>query len=98
MGKIYLGTIDGEELHPLCEIKDSELSLGKDEEMRNFIKRPRTSTFTLKCEITGPEGLNSERFFKSGMDQGTYNSMTLKEEGYLSPENGWIKEEKDGKQ
>ena len=44
--------------------------------------------FEGKFECEGNK--NPIRMIMSGGDKGLYNALTLKEDGYLSPENGWV--------
>lgn len=47
--------------------------------------------FKGKLECEGNK--NPRRMIMSGGDKGLYNSLTLKEDGYLSPENGWVNDD-----
>ena len=87
---IYIGTPDGKELHKL-ETIDS-ISLETEEDEGSVIHNPRTENYSFegRFSICGHENLDIGRFFASGMNQGIYNGIALREDGYLSPENGWI--------
>lgn len=92
MGKVYFGTIDGKELRPLGEV--GEIELTSEESGIDDIKRfseGRSDSFECEVKLEKVGKLDPWRFLASGCDQGTYNSMTLKEDGCLNPENGWIK-------
>lgn len=89
---IFVSTPGGE-LHELGEISEADISLSEEE-----IKRS-DSLFSSEIELKGEmkltmaEGkreLNPYRYLASGGDKSAYNAMTLREEGYLSPKNGWI--------
>ena len=85
---IYFGTPDGKEVKPLGEVKEIELSSEESEDMETCGK---AGSFECKFKLEEREdGLNPYRILASGFDRSTYNSMTLREEGKLTPENGWL--------
>lgn len=59
----------------------------EDEWVRNFVNGTEMS---FECQIELENGKNLGRFLRAGCDRGRYNGLTLKEEGYLNPENGWV--------
>ena len=98
MGKIYFGTPDGKELRPLDEIKTIELTpeeSGSDDRLRFY--EGRSDSFRCELELKSENGLDPYRVLASGGNRGLYNGMTLKEEGKLTPENGWIGEDDEKK-
>lgn len=70
-------------------ISSSEDLETEDEWVRNFINGTEMS---FECQMELENGKDLGRFLRAGCDKGRYNGLTLKEEGYLSPENGWIEE------
>ena len=90
MGKVYFGTTDGKILGTLGEIKEIELT--SEEPEIDEVFKMASESFECRCElkVEGHENLDPGRFLLSGGDKGLYNGMTLKEDGYLSPENGWF--------
>ena len=90
MGKIFFGTLDGKEIGSLDTI--SEVELTAENEKSDFLSRHSESfECEMKLESVNCGAKDPYRFLASGCDQGRYNGMTLKEDGYLSPKNGWIK-------
>lgn len=87
---IYIGTPDGKELRPLGEV--SEVELSSEEPGEDFgVLRGKADSFECEFKLEDREdGLNPYRILASGFDRSTYNSMTLREEGKLTPENGWL--------
>lgn len=68
-------------------LTDAELE--NDELAKRFIDfKSDEIEFEGKIECEGNK--NPIRMIMSGGDKGVYNSLTLKEDGYLSPENGWV--------
>lgn len=89
---IFVSTPDGE-LHELGELSEADISLSEEEVKKSDSLFSSEVEFKSEVEITIAEGkrkLNPYRFFASGCDKSTYNAMALKEDGYLSPKNGWI--------
>lgn len=87
---IYIGTPDGKELRPLGEVSEAELSSEEPGEDFGFL-RGKADSFEYEFKLEDREdGLNPIRMIASGFDRGRYNSMTLREEGKLTPENGWL--------
>lgn len=71
---------------PLGHIDEMELTSVEEKDIRAL---GQTESFECKLEIEGNK--NPNRLFMSGFNKGYYNGLTLKEDGYLSPENGWVK-------
>lgn len=93
MGTVYFGTSDGKILQPMSEIKEMDLTSEEDaKELQPMVKALESFECDVDIKIVGHENLNLCRYIASGFDQGRYNGMTLREEGHLSPDNGWIKE------
>ena len=91
MGKVYIGTPDGKELSPLGEIKEIDLTSEESGiEYTGFLKGSETFECKVDLSVVGHEGLDPMRYLCSGGDKSMYNAMTLKEDGYLSPKNGWV--------
>lgn len=67
----------------------TDVELENDELAKRFIDfKSYEIEFEGKFECEGNK--NPIRMMMSGGDKGLYNSLTLKEDGYLSPENGWV--------
>lgn len=81
MGK-FLYSVDGE--HLLGHVTDIELSAEEEEiAERLYMSEP--------VEITAQvEALDMDGLVRSMLGQSAYNSMKLRQDGYLSPENGWF--------
>lgn len=71
---------------PIGELKEVDISddLSDDTEYKRFLS---SKPMEFRCEIE-----NSDEIMKCLLGQGRYNAMKLKQDGYLSPENGWISE------
>ena len=77
-----LGSVD-----KIPVLTDEELE--NDELAKRFIDfKSYEIEFEGKFECEGNK--NQMRMIMSGGDKGLYNALTLKEDGYLSPENGWV--------
>ena len=83
MGKL-LCSVDGEHFEELGHVSDIELS-AEDEEIAERFFAPDTIELTAQA----PE-LNMDGLVRNMLGQSAYNSMKLREDGYLSPENGWF--------
>lgn len=89
MGKVYFGTPDGKMLGTIGEIKDIDLT--PEESGIDDMFKGGSESFECEIEIKAKGGLDPFKYLMSGGDKGRYNGMVLKEDGYLSPENGWIR-------
>ena len=92
IGPLYISSPDGK-MHRLGELSETDISLSEEEVKKCDRLLSSEVEFKSEVEITIAEGkrkLNPYRFFASGCDKSTYNAMTLREDGYLSPKNGWI--------
>lgn len=70
-------------------LTDEELE--NDELAKRFIdSKSYEIEFKGKFECEGNK--NPIRMIMSGGDKGLYNALTLKEDGYLSPKNGWVED------
>ena len=83
MGK-FLYSVDGEHFEELGHMTDIELSAEEEEiAERLYMSEP--------VEITAQvEALDMDGLVRSMLGQSAYNSMKLRQDGYLSPENGWF--------
>ena len=83
MGK-FLYSVDGEHFEELGHVTDIELSAEEEEiAERLYMSEP--------VEITAQvEALDMDGLVRSMLGQSAYNSMKLRQDGYLSPENGWF--------
>lgn len=86
---IYFGTPDGRKISPLGEVKDIELTPEESAECKKWGRAADSFECEIKLEAR-EDGLDPWRILASGGDKSTYNAMTLKEEGKLTPENGWL--------
>ena len=89
---IFVSTPDGE-IHELGELSEADISLSEEEVKKSDSLFSSEIEFKCEMELTMAEDkrkLNPYRFLASGGDKSAYNAMTLREEGYLSPKNGWI--------
>lgn len=89
---IFVSTPDGE-LHELGKISEADISLSEEEIKKSDSLFSSEIEFKGEMKLTMAEGkreLNPYRYLASGGDKSAYNAMTLREEGYLSPKNGWI--------
>lgn len=80
----FLYSVDGEHFEELGHVTDIELSAEEEEiAERLYMSEP--------VEITAqaPE-LNMDELVRSMLGQSAYNSMKLRQDGYLSPKNGWF--------
>ena len=78
----FLYSVDGEHFEELGHVTDIELSAEEEE----IAERLFTSE---SFEITAPIE-NMDGLVRSMLGQSAYNSMKLRQDGYLSPENGWF--------
>lgn len=83
MGK-FLYSVDGEHFEELGHVTDIELSAEEEEIAERFFV-PDTIELTAQVEALDMDGL-----VRSMLGQSAYNSMKLRQDGYLSPENGWF--------
>lgn len=81
MGK-FLYSVDGEHFEELGHVTDIELSAEEEEIAERYYV---SDSF----EVSIPKS-ESDKLFRSILGQSAYNSMKLKQDGYLSPENGWF--------
>lgn len=86
MGKIYFGTVDGEELRPLDTISEVELS---DDKTEDFSHLKANEEFSCEFQIENVDKF--EKHVVYGSDRGRYNGHVLARDGYLNEKNGWIK-------
>ena len=80
MGK-FLYSVDGEHFEKMGYVSDIELSAEEEEIAERYYV---SDSF----EVSIPKS-ESDKLFRSILGQSAYNSMKLKQDGYLSPENGW---------
>ena len=86
IGKMY-AYLDGE-YQPIGEISEGELKVDETEECE--IKKRYLSSEPLELQATiTPEVI--DKLERRLLGQGAYNAKVLKRDGYLSPENGWVK-------
>ena len=71
-------------------LTDEELE--NDELAKRFIDS-KSYEIEFKGNFECEGNKNPIRMIMSGGDKGLYNALTLKEEGYLSPENGWVEDD-----
>lgn len=83
MGK-YLYSVDGEHFEELGHVTDIELSAEEEEIAERFFVPD-----SIELTVQAPE-LNMDGLVRSMLGQSAYNSMKLRQDGYLSPENGWF--------
>lgn len=76
----FLYSVDGE--HLLGHVTDIELSAEEEEIAERYYV---SDSF----EVSIPKS-ESDKLFRSILGQSAYNSMKLRQDGYLSPENGWF--------
>ena len=89
---------DDGEYHELSRINEIELNPEQIEtstlqDIDDIVQKiGQTQTFEASMPTLEVEcgKLNPWRYLASGCDKSRYNAMTLKEDGYLSKENGWI--------
>lgn len=75
-------SIDGEHFEKIGHVSDIELTAEEEEiAERLFV----SDSF----EFSIPES-ESDKLLRSVLGQSSYNSMKLKQDGYLSPKNGWF--------
>ena len=82
MGKL-LCSVDGEHFEELGHVSDIELSAEEEEIAERFF-----APDTIELTAQAPE-LNMDGLVRNMLGQSAYNSMKLRQDGYLSPENGW---------
>lgn len=83
MGK-FLYSVDGEHFEKLGHVTDIELSAEEEEIAERFFVPD-----SIELTVQAPE-LNMDGLVRSMLGQSAYNSMKLRQDGYLSPENGWF--------
>lgn len=81
MGK-FLYSVDGEHFEELGHVSDIELT-AEEEEIAERLFVSDSFDFSI------PES-ESDKLLRSVLGQSSYNSMKLKQDGYLSPKNGWF--------
>lgn len=81
MGK-FLYSVDGEHFEELGHVTDIELS-AEEEEIAERLYVSDSFEFSI------PES-ESDKLLRSILGQSSYNSMKLRQDGYLSPKNGWF--------
>lgn len=75
-------SVDGENFEKLGHVSDIELTPEEEE----IAERLYVSE-SFECSIPESEG---DKLLRSILGQSAYNSMKLRQDGYLSPENGWF--------
>jgi len=80
----FLYSVDGEHFEELGHVTDIELSAEEEEIAERFF-----TPDTIELTMQAPE-LNMDGLVRSMLGQSAYNSMKLRQDGYLSPENGWF--------
>lgn len=80
----FLYSVDGEHFEELGHVTDIELSAEEEEIAERFFMPD-----TIELTAQAPE-LNMDGLVRSMLGQSAYNSMKLRQDGYLSPENGWF--------
>lgn len=83
MGK-FLYSVDGEHFEELGHVTDIELSAEEEEIAERFFVPD-----SIELTAQAPE-LNMDGLVRSMLGQSAYNSMKPRQDGYLSPENGWF--------
>lgn len=76
-------SIDGEHFEKLGYVSDIELTAEEEEIAERFF-----GPDSIELTAQAPE-LNMDGLVRSMLGQSAYNSMKLRQDGYLSPENGW---------
>jgi len=79
-------SVDGEHFESLGHISDIEIMSELTPEEEEIVDRLYTSE---SFEISIPES-EGDKLLRGILGQSAYNSMKLKQDGYLSPENGWF--------
>ena len=81
-------SVDGENFEKLGHVSDIEITsdTGLTPEEEEIAERLYVSE-SFECSIPESEG---DKLLRSILGQSAYNSMKLKQDGYLSPENGWF--------
>lgn len=82
MGELFC-SVDGEHFEKMGFVSDIELSAEEEEIAERFF-----SPEPIEITMQAPE-LDMDGLVRSMLGQSAYNSMKLKQDGYLSPENGW---------
>ena len=79
-------SVDGEHFEKLGKISDIEIMSDTEltPEEEEIVDRLYVSE-SFECSIS-----ESDKLLRSILGQSAYNSMKLKQDGYLSPENGWF--------
>lgn len=79
-------SVDGEHFEKLGKISDIEIMSDTEltPEEEEIAERLYVSE-SFECSIS-----ESDKLLRSILGQSSYNSMKLKQDGYLSPENGWF--------
>lgn len=75
-------SIDGEHFEKLGYVSDIELT-AEEEEIAERLFVSESFDFSISES-------ESDKLLRSVLGQSSYNSMKLKQDGYLSPENGWF--------
>ena len=83
MGK-FLYSVDGEHFEELGHVTDIELSAEEEEIAERFFVPD-----SIELTAQAPE-LHMDGLVRNMLGQSAYNSMKLRQDGYLSPENGWF--------
>lgn len=81
-------SVDGEHFEKLGKISDIEIMSDTEltPEEEEIVDRMYTSE---SFEFSIPES-EGDKLLRGILGQSAYNSMKLKQDGYLSPENGWF--------
>lgn len=87
---VFYVDVNGE-YKPLGHIEEVELTTEEcSDDLKDRYLGSNEMSFEIPIESIQCGNKNPYRFLASGGDKGRYNGMTLKEDGYLSAENGWI--------
>lgn len=78
-------SVDGR-VEKLGKISDIEIMSELTPEEEEIVDRLYVSE-SFECSIPESEG---DKLLRSILGQSAYNSMKLRQDGYLSPENGWF--------
>lgn len=73
----FLLSADGKKFERIGEVSEADL---EEENIPEYMSR--AAEFTAEGDTDG--------LFRAILGQSAYNSMKLRQDGYLSPENGWI--------
>lgn len=91
MSKLFFGSLDGRQLHPFNTIPEIDIvnsSVDPDENTMKFLNNESIS-FSLTFEEESVQNIMKHIVY--GGDRGRYNGYVLRRDGYLSPDNAWMK-------